>query len=370
MITEIGVAKKNSANSEQYFQLISRIAFIGKDAKSILITQCQAIRRLLEFIKNPANKSMADTKDITPAYKKPDDALIEIGFSVEVDDKFRFIWEEFFAVPQKSLSSLNKQQNVFLYESLGLLFQSISLSQHPVPETMLLPVDTSIRMLLADTRFLFDLVHESYKNRISFEGLIKGIACLCATDINVGKPFIQFILSNLSDGSDYEHCKAYICIICIILGFPKQIPDEIFTYTIQEYDNNMKKYNKFFFNTFQFCEYLLIINQIPIIRKHYCKNREVWKWIFSWIAENPGPNSSPSSSVKPILYSKNHPTMIPQDTAKCRDNLAVINQKLKIISEQPEEEIKMIDPFEIINGFYESTIYYKKIYAGDQLKFK
>jgi len=280
-------------NQEFYMQLIGRLAFISPEMKNYFY-KIGAVRRLLGYY----GKEIPESKwNIADDIKYTENSNVEIGFSHEIDEKYRSPFEEFYNLRKDRFFQQIIPINTFLIDTLSVLFQGNLIStefNHPLSKNILI-----------SSKIYKNLIKDS-KNSLSQISISRGLAHFASTSIEISKIIIRGICEGILD-NDWDELKKYFYVLKIILSKEIVFQEFLIDFSLTEICETLKLQQNAYYSTVFSADYIFALAADNLLVKNWFQAHALnYEFLFEWFDKNPMPELTNANSIVKPYKSKEH----------------------------------------------------------------
>jgi len=295
---------------EQFFQLISKLCFIGPEMRQLL-HKIGALRRLLGFWANAPETKWNDLTEI--AFKENKEP--ELGLPSSVDDRFQSPFEEYFAAQREKRLQEADPSYPFLIEAVSLLIRSTALDEKSVNSPYALPgctknagIDEQTKAMLLSITTIKNLIADS-KSPLAISSLLQAFQHISYENMEMKMVIIKGIVVNIGQ-LEWDGLKKLFYLIKELFKVKDSCYALTIGMTLSELVEALKETKSAFYAMYFALRYTLCLcHDYPEVREWLKLNAQKWEWIFGWLEKNNYPNYE-SKETKPFKSKEQNANMI------------------------------------------------------------
>jgi len=277
ILKQLPLCHKHALNVEQYFQVFSRLTFLGPEIRNYF-HKTKLLNRLISFLSN--NKDI-NCDDIV--FKENVDP--EIGLPSEVDERFQSPLEKFLSASRERKDQGITINAIFLIEAISFLLRSV-IYEDGLPSSPFALPDCK-RVLDSDTK---KILKENILEIISNSAYPISISAITGAFKHLGWEYTSFksllLNSIVSAIKTNDNNKVIVSVHLfeelISLGDSEQTT--FVPIALSEF-NKMLKNTQWASSVIMYLikHMIQFARFIPLANEWYCNNTEQWKWIFDLV---------------------------------------------------------------------------------------
>ena len=288
--------RKYTKNFDYFFQVISRLAFLGPEMRDYFY-RTGAITRLIGFWKLIPETNWNNFVNIAFFIEngKP-----ELGISTEVDERFQSAFEEII-VRKRELINLQAQPNyVFLIEAVSLLLRGTVFDEKSVSPPYALPRSknpqcSQLKTLLLNPKLLGDIMTDCRKN-IALYATIQCFQYLSWNNYEFKSAWLKAIIEQIIEQEE-EKARTYYYFLEALLNVEDSERKAFIDTALTQLFAMLKQYSNIYYMILYSIEHIIILsNQNKQVLTWFSENFAKWQWILEFLKVNPFP---------PVKYNSN-----------------------------------------------------------------
>jgi ubiquitin carboxyl-terminal hydrolase 9/24 len=274
ILKQLSLCYKYPINVEQYFQVISRLTFLGPEIRTHFY-KTKLLNLLISFLAN--NKDIDCTAIVFKENANP-----EIGLPSEIDERFQSPLEKFLSANRERKDQGTHTITSFLVEAISFLLRSVTYEDALPPSPFALPdckmvLDLDMKKVLSEENIVeiigaspyyiaIPAVSNAFKHLswecTSFKNLLLNSIIRAIRTTDTRKVIVSVHL--FEELISLEDSKQTIFVPIALSEFNKMLKNGAWTNQVQTHLlKHMVGFAKF----------------VPLANEWYCKNLEQWKWI-------------------------------------------------------------------------------------------
>ncbi len=300
MFHQLLVCRKYTIFFEHFFQLFSRLTFLGPEMREYLL-RTGTIKRLLGFWGSIPDTNWNAMGEL-PFAENPN---VELGLSSEVDDRFQSPFEEYVTLKRERICQQAQPSYTFLLEALAMLMRATTFDERaPISPLALtgclkgVGIDSSVKPLLFNSKLVNGLVQDSHGS-IAGNALALALAHLSFENMEFKTVVVKGLMLGLH-ATEYQEHRRYYYFLRALLAVEDSVQPAFVDLALRELDTMMKNNQQAFFATSLAIKHILwLANEVKTVGEWYTHNFDKWEWTTKWLKDNPQPSFSGAGPVRP-----------------------------------------------------------------------
>jgi len=294
VISNFRIARIYSELNTQYFQLLSRFASLGKEARLYLL-KAKIVGRILNYYmqdSSPYQEYFHDYSDLS--YEE--NMTPELGLPLKLENVKLSLWEDLFLRKRDLQIAEAAQDYTFLFETLSWCIRSCEFnsgdSQTFVDDLRYTSLDKrELELLKLDEKDITGLI-DSCSSKLAIKHLGSILLHFCVENIEFDTMLRMALLTCIND-KQLDEIRPYFLIFKRYLFIQDDNTEVRVIEGIREYFNVLRNNVKYTSFMAKFTTYLVKLCNIHRgVAEFMASCPEEWDWVIEWIRKTPVPTKN------------------------------------------------------------------------------
>eukprot|EP01022_Parablepharisma_sp_SALTPOND_P000055 TRINITY_DN1001_c0_g1_i1.p1 TRINITY_DN1001_c0_g1~~TRINITY_DN1001_c0_g1_i1.p1 ORF type:complete len:1403 (+),score=208.78 TRINITY_DN1001_c0_g1_i1:12466-16674(+) len=281
--------RKYTIHFEQFFQIISRLSFLGPEIRQSLL-KMGALRRLLGFWSSDNETKWNDFSDV----KYTENERPELGLPSAVDERFQSPFEELYAARREKLYQEAEPSYTFLLEAISLLLRSTGFNEKAIDSPYCMKgfqagLEECVKSIVLSPKTINGLIADCRSN-LANVALVQALVHISWENMEAKYAIIRGITLGMIQ-SEWDGLRKYFYFFKEMLRHKDSMQSVCTDMAQKELLTALFSAKKAYYATFYSIKFVLCLAQeVPLVAEWCNKNPDKWEWMFTWLENNPYPS--------------------------------------------------------------------------------
>ena len=294
VMQQLAGCRKFTIYFEQFFSLISRLAFLGGEMREYFL-RTGGLRRLLGFWASLPETQWNQFADIPFS----ENTSPELGLPSVVDERFMSMFEEFFAMRREKTFQEAQPSYTFLFEAISLILRGTATEGIAISSPLALSpclksvgIDSALGTVLSTPKTLTTLILECRSN-LAARSISQALVHISWANLPLKNTITKGILHGIGE-AEWDDLNRLFIFLRTLLKAEDPLQKEYVDSTIKALLDTMAGSSKAYYATYISIRYLIsLAKDNKVVAEWMHCNAESMAWLHKWLKDNPYPSHKP-----------------------------------------------------------------------------